>query len=132
MKTKQLSMMLDLAGSKLDSSRTLLQFIGTEVMRDCLDPDIHAKIVFQKIKMDKLKNVVIADARFENERLMTRKEGGKLVLIDCVQTREQESSQRSETGLGSHDDYDVVIINNKREGFKAFYDKIEYVMEEVI
>lgn len=116
------------AGQLFHSPREVLQFVGTEVMRDCVDAEIHAKIIFQKIKREKLKDVVIADARFDNERRMTKNRGGKLILIDCIQTREQESTHRSETGLGSAKDYDLVIENDKTKGIPAFHKKIEHIM----
>ena len=66
-------------GTVFETPRFVLQFIGTEVMRDCVDADIHAKIVFKKIKVEGIEKAVISDARFENERRITREEGGRMV-----------------------------------------------------
>ena len=105
--------------------RHVLQFVGTEVMRDCVDPDIHAKIIMQQINREALQKVVISDARFENERKIVKEHHGKLVLVDCVQTRDQESAHRSETGLGDPSEYDLVVVNDKNSGIPAFYERIE-------
>jgi len=126
---KQIDDIIALAGAKFSSPRVVLQYVGTEVMRDCVDPDIHSKILFEEIERRSLKYVVIADARFENERIAVKKFGGKMILVDCVQTREQESTHRSETGLGSKEEYDVVIVNDKNAGLESFHNKIKYVME---
>lgn len=111
------------------SPRHLLQFVGTEIMRDCFDPDIHTKIIFERIKREDLTDVVISDARFENERKITREYGGHLILVDCVQTREQESTHRSETGLGDYSDYDCVVVNDKSKGFDYLYGSVNEIME---
>ena len=118
-------------GKEFDSPRTVLQFVGTEIMRDCVDPDIHAKTVFNQIEREGLKNVIIADARFANERKIIKERGGKLVLIDCVQTRDQESTHRSETGLGQPSDYHVTIVNDKALGLIDFCAKINFCVHRL-
>lgn len=126
---EMISKMNKLVGKEFSSPRIILQFVGTEIMRDCVDSDIHAKIIFNQIEREDLKNVVIADARFENERNIIKTNGGKLILVDCVQTREQESTHRSETGLGSSSDYHLTVVNDKTLGLEAFHFAIEECAE---
>lgn len=116
-------------GMSFKSPRELLQLLGTEIMRDCFDDDIHAKIVFQQIEREGLKNVAIADARFENERRIVKEHGGQLVIVDCIQTREQESTHRSETGLGDKFDYNHCIVNDKEAGLDNLYFLVDGMME---
>ncbi|MEK2647484.1 hypothetical protein [Bdellovibrio sp. BCCA] len=52
-------------GNRLPTPRRMAQFVGTEVMRDCIDPDIHIKKAIEK--MDQFKINIVTDIRFANE-----------------------------------------------------------------
>lgn len=128
---KLIKLFEDVEGRKLYTTREVLQFFGTEVLRDCIDSDIHAKIVLKEIARDEIEKAVIADARFENERKMVTAKGGKTVLIDCVQTREQKSEHRSETGIGTKEDYDYYIVNDKEDGLDNLFMTVNQLMESL-
>jgi hypothetical protein len=120
-------------GMTFETPRDILQKVGTEIMRDCFDPDIHAMIVFDKIKENGYENVAIADARFGNERSFVRSKGGQLVLVDCPQVKNRETSgnstHRSETSLGDKFEYNHVIVNDKDAGLETLYYLIDGMME---
>ena len=111
--------------------RHILQHVGTEIMRDCVHPDIHVSVTLDKIKSEKIQKAIIPDARFENERRLIKESGGHLILVDCVQTREQESTHRSETGIGNAGDYDYCIINDKELGLDIFYGGVNIMCERM-
>lgn len=100
---------------KFETPRALLQFLGTEVLRDCYSPDYHLRQVEHQIETLKPDTVVITDARFDNERAWARKYGAELILL-TGRTREkfegtEFKKHASETGLGDASDYDYVIEN---------------------
>jgi hypothetical protein len=63
------------------SVRRFLQVMGTEVGRDLLYPDVWVDALFNQIKKDKTKRVVISDCRFPNEVRATHKRGGRVWWI---------------------------------------------------
>lgn len=69
---------------KIPAIRRYLQFIGTEVVRDCLGEDAWVNAAMPDIKeaMRNGKNVVIANTRFMNEALAASSMGGFLVRIE--------------------------------------------------
>ena len=119
---------LTTGGVTFDTTRHVLQFIGTEICRDCVDDAFHAKVLFNQIADQKLQNVVISDARFANERTMIQENGGQNMLVDCVQTQDQTSAHKSENDLGVPEDYDYVVHNDKTKGFDYLYYNIVQLM----
>lgn len=115
----------------LKSPRHILQFVGTEVCRHCFDDAFHARNLFAQIKREDLNKVVIADARFVNEREMIRVNKGINILIDCVQTRDQESTHQSEKELGNPNNYEYCIVNDKRKGLEELYRSINSVAQDM-
>jgi hypothetical protein len=103
-------------GTKFETPRNILQFVGTEICRDLVNKDYHALVV--KFKIDKLglKKVAISDSRFPNERNAIKKWGGTNVLIKGRTTEQAASdshkSHKSENSLGADSEYDTVIIND--------------------
>ena len=71
-----------IAEKEVSNWRELLQFIGTDICRDMIDPDIWIKI--GKAKIDrrlKETNIYISDVRFENERDLVHDLGGKVIRV---------------------------------------------------
>lgn len=109
---------------ELKNPRDVLQYVGTEVLRDCIDPDFHVRVTYHRIikKGVDLDKVVIHDARFPNERAFLRNLNANLILIlemtDIIKS--EVDSHRSETGLGEMNEYDLVLVNDKRKGLGWF------------
>ena len=102
---------------KFDTTRFLLQFVGTEILRDIVHPDYHAIVTFNKIERNGWDKVAIADSRFKNEREFVTKRKGHNVLIIGPKT-EIKDGHRSENSLGVPEEYDWCIYNHKRWGLK--------------
>jgi hypothetical protein len=102
-------------GQEFETPRHILQFVGTEILRDIIDGEYHAKVVRMQIDKKKLRKVVISDCRFLNERNAIRYWAGVNVLI-VGRTTAQEASEASkghasENSLGTYEEYDAVIDN---------------------
>lgn len=61
------------------SPRYALQYIGTEVMRDGLHPDIW--VLAGQRRLEGKNNVVVSDTRFPNEIRAIRELGGKIIRV---------------------------------------------------
>ena len=59
------------------SVRKLLQFIGTELFRTNIAPDIWVKSLWLRVKSNPDKNYVVTDVRFPNELNYLRDNGGE-------------------------------------------------------
>lgn len=70
-------------GKKDERGRRLLQLLGTECGRQCIDPDIWVKQWIHYIETQTFASVIIADdVRFENEATKIRELGGKIIHLD--------------------------------------------------
>lgn len=100
---------LDLAGKTVNSHRELLQFVGVEVGRDRIDPEIWTSIFLGKVsKMDK---AVITDMRFKNERDLVRLLKGELIRVKRPGV-ESTDTHSSENSLGEDSEYSSVLMND--------------------
>lgn len=70
-------------GKEIWSFRELLQFIGTDVCRDCIDTNIWFQIGMNKIQdwQNRGENVVVTDVRFDNEAEGIKNLGGDVIHI---------------------------------------------------
>ncbi|MHA2063122.1 MAG: deoxynucleotide monophosphate kinase family protein [Candidatus Thorarchaeota archaeon] len=89
--------------------REILQFVGTDLFRNQIDPDVWVESVFrQPWNEDDI--IIIADARFPNEAEIARKHG---LLINIVRSTGLESDgHKSETALAEYTDYHYTVHNN--------------------
>ncbi len=89
--------------------REVLQFVGTELFRNQLDPNVWLNSIFlQPWAEDDV--VIIADARFPNEVEMARKHG---MLINIERdTGLKSDGHKSETALADYTDYHHTVDNN--------------------
>jgi hypothetical protein len=97
----------------METPRQLLQFVGTDMIRNIVDPDVWIKLT--KITLVNYEgHAVIPDARFENERLAFRDVGGKLALIvrPSIEIEYSADNHESENQMGSEDDYDFIFYND--------------------
>jgi hypothetical protein len=99
----------NLYGHKYMTIRELLQFVGTDLLRTQLDPDLWVKSVFRK-KYNDDDIVIVADCRFPNEAEFAGKHG-LLVKIERDNAPSQDS-HISERALDNYTSFDLVIENN--------------------
>lgn len=104
--------------------RELLQILGTEVLRECINDNYHIEIVFDQIERSKKKDVVISDCRFPNERDEVVNRYGMNVLVICSGQEKPKFSHASENSLGNYEDYDYILNNDKTRG-------VEYLKENI-
>ena len=89
--------------------REVLQFVGTELFRNQLDPDVWLNSIFLKPWAED-DIVIIADARFPNEAALSR-EHGLLISVER-DTGLVSDGHRSENALGEYADYHYTVDNN--------------------
>ncbi len=89
--------------------RQVLQFVGTELFRNQLDPDVWLNSVFLKPWAED-DIVIIADARFPNEAALGRKNG--LLISVERDTGLVSDGHKSENALGDYTDYHHMVDNN--------------------
>jgi hypothetical protein len=104
-------------GKELITSRMILQFVGTEILRESIVDDYHIQVVLKEIQDEGLNDVVISDARFRNEREWIKSLGGATILAYNPHAKKVVSSHASEK-VGDPDDYDFTIVNDKNIGMK--------------
>lgn len=89
--------------------REILQFVGTNLFRNQMDPDVWVKSVYRKRYRDD-DIVVVADCRFPNEAEFARERG--LLIGVQRETGLACDGHASETALDRYSDYHYTIDNN--------------------
>lgn len=89
--------------------REILQFVGTNLFRNQLDPDIWVQSVYRKKYRDD-DIVVVADCRFPNEAEFA-KERGLLIGVER-DTGLECDGHASETALDGYEGYSYTVTNN--------------------
>lgn len=118
-------------GKVFTSSRDLLQYIGTEVLRQVFHPDYHVATLFNNLEKQKIfekyKGVVLDDVRFNNERETIRKNKGFCVFIDPLEPENSigQSKHLSELDLGDPMEYDYILKNDKTLGLSPLQKNID-------
>lgn len=122
--------MCERRGAIFNRPRDIFQFMGSEVMRDCIGEDVHVDLTLVDIARAGIPigMVVFSDARFENERRYIRRAGGKNVLICCPQAQAKKESHRSENSLGAREDYDYILHNDKDWGIDTLEKTVDNMM----
>lgn len=91
----------NLPKTALYSPRAVLQFVGTEVLRNCVNQDFHVRVIAQIIKgKEKWHNFIISDARFENERKWITEQGGRTVMAYNPQSEPVTENQHQSEMVG--------------------------------
>jgi hypothetical protein len=112
------------AGERM-TVRELLQFVGTNLLREQLDPDVWIKSVYCKqYKGDDL--VIVADCRFPNEADFG-KGHGLLIKIER-QTGLEADTHKSEVLMDDYRGFDYIIENNGT--LEELRDKVRVVLLE--
>lgn len=91
--------------------RNLLQYVGTDILRQCIDDDIFLKLASNRVD-NVVGDVVISDCRFKNEREFFKSKGATLVLVKRASLKQSTDGHISENDLGEDKDYDVIIHND--------------------
>ena len=110
--------------------RTLMQYYGTEIMRNHIGKDVWINSTINKAirHRDYYGFTVIADVRFVNEWQAIRNIGGKIVHV--VRGRlEDKVEHSSEYITSSSSDYE---IENNGNLMGLFYKVLEFVKEEMV
>lgn len=110
--------------------RTLMQYYGTEIMRNHIGIDVWVNSTINKAiqNRDYYGFAVIADVRFVNEWQAVRNVGGKIIHV--VRGRlEDKVEHSSEYITSSSSDYE---IENNGNLMGLFYKVLEFVKEEMI
>lgn len=108
--------------------RELLQKMGTDALRDVIDPDIWIKSAFKKIQDRGYQKVVIPDVRFPNEAAWVKSQGGMVCLVNRPEVEtNQFSTHASETSMDGYKDWDLRIENDST--LARLYEKADYLMK---
>ena len=90
--------------------REIIQWLGTEVLRDIVNKNFHIEELFANLDLSE--DTVISDCRFPNERAIIKKNGGINVLIKRKATDKKSGEHESENSLGEDSEYDYILENN--------------------
>lgn len=93
-----------------ETPRKLLQFVGTDLIRDCISPYFWCKVLDEQIKNDS--KVIITDVRFFEEREYVKVKAGTLIKIEREKTEVKKDGHASENSLGGNGEYNFIIRNN--------------------
>ena len=106
--------------------RQALQFVGTEIFRDCIRPTFNIEVLYKHIYDNIDQDFVVTDGRFADEREYLKERLGALNILikNPNPSGKKKDMHRSENDLGDEGDYDYVFINDKSKG-------LEYCEEEV-
>lgn len=113
----------------------LMQYIGTDLLRNHLDEDIWVKTLFNDTMKNKIDNgmiIVIPDVRFKNEAKYILDEGGYLIRLNGDPNKIRENSTRdlnhiSEIDLDDFNGFDKILDNSKKD-----FNNLKNIVNEVI
>jgi hypothetical protein len=112
--------------------RWVLQYFGTEVMRQGMYDAIWVDSVIGRYKGDK---TVISDTRFQNEIKTIKAHGGKILLVKREEIPTREEMQKQGTHQSEWDwigsDFDYIIDNTSSlEGLNANIDQFIHQLQD--
>jgi len=103
--------MSDFLGCGFAHPRQLLQIVGTEIIRGCIDDNIFLELANRRI--DKIDgNVVVSDVRFAVEQEWARNKGALMCLIKRPSLTLSQDTHASENQLGEDTGYTVIMTND--------------------
>lgn len=112
------------ASSEFMTVREVLQFVGTDLFRNQMDPDIWVQSVYRKKYRDD-DIVIVADCRFPNEAEFAKEHG--LLIGVMRETRLACDGHKSETALDDYQDYHHAVDNNG--SFAELYVRLFTILE---
>ena len=114
--------LLQMAGTRYNSNRELLQIVGTDILR-AHDPDIHTKTIYPIDSMV----LLVPDVRFANEAKYLDDHRAYLVYIQnsSAESKVTDSSHKSEREiLEDTRKYATHVIGNDGKDMEKFREKI--------
>lgn len=116
---------------KCITPRYLLQYLGTDVLRNSINKDIHVNLLLNELKSSQNANILafaITDLRFSNELEAIKKHGGLTIRLNRNEANKivSNSQHESETALDSAQ-FDITIDNNGT--FEELFLKVQKVYE---
>lgn len=116
---------------KIITPRYLLQYLGTDVLRNSINEDIHVNLLLNELKSSQNANILafaITDLRFRNELEAIKKHGGLTIRLNRNEANKivSNSQHESETALDSAQ-FDITIDNNGT--FEELFLKVQKVYE---
>ena len=121
------------------SPRIMLQTLGTEWGRDCVNEDVWVNYMIRRaanIVERGIAGVVVSDVRFKNELEAIRKAGGKLVKVvrpvtdqNALETGVKNHQSESEQKFFDNDQFNFIILNDS--SLEDLYDKVDKISEYI-
>lgn len=116
---------------KIITPRYLLQYLGTDVLRNSINEDIHVNLLLNELKSSQNANILafaITDLRFRNELDAIKKHGGLTIRLNRNEANKivSNSQHESETALDNAQ-FDITIDNNGT--FEELFLKVQKVYE---
>lgn len=125
------------------SPRWLMQTIGTDVLRDKMGSNLSQDVIIDKktykfsyhIKrlnqqvtklLEQNKNVVVSDARFQDEIEWGRLLGGKIIKIIRQDLKSNQYSEHKSEDIDTLKNIDLTLYNNST--IKSLYNKVQQIL----
>lgn len=105
-------------GKEETKPRDLLLKIGTEIIRDKIDPDFHINRLIEDIKVLSYfyDTFVVSDIRFPVEIEKPKMEFDNVITIKTIresdELNEKQKSHVTETGLDNYNSFDYIVDNS--------------------
>ena len=106
-------------GKEETKPRSLLQELGTEVIRNKIDPDFHIDRLIQDIEVLSYfyDTFIVSDVRMPVEIEKPKKKFDNIVTIKMVRESDELNNEQqkhvTEIALDSYDEFDYIVDNNK-------------------
>lgn len=92
------------------SPRQILQWLGTDILRNKIGEDFFLKLMKKRIESSSKKYIIIPDVRFDNEALFIKELGGIVIKIERPGANTtQHSDHITEKGI---EIFDKLIVND--------------------
>lgn len=94
------------------TTRQILQWLGTDILRDQFDKDIFLKNMMFRIEKSNSENILITDVRFDNEaELVNNSLNGKVIEINANERVKSLDDHKTEKGISDNLKY-MTFYNN--------------------
>lgn len=125
-------------GSEEDKPRTLLQELGTDIVRDKIDPLFFVKRIIDDIKVFSyyFDVITVSDARFPEEIDGIYNSFKNVYRLNIKRPNfvndldEKQKSHRTETALNNYNNYDYIISNDST--LEDLNTKVKKIVDEVL